>query len=129
MHKLTKYLAVIFFIFILWIIYLANTGKQSIFFDLVDATPYGDKIGHFFLFGILTLFLNVATRLKAYKIWNFNFYSGTSLVISFVVLEELSQAFITTRNFDFTDLFSDLLGIFVFTYCSCFFSRFLFKTA
>jgi polysaccharide biosynthesis protein VpsQ len=126
MYNLIKCLASAFFIFILWVIYSANTGKQNIFFDLVNATPYGDKVGHFFLFGILTLFANIATIFKTYKITNFKIYLGTTLVIAFVILEELSQAFISTRTFEITDLISDFSGISMFTYCS-FVANFYFK--
>ncbi len=47
-------------LFIGWVIYLANTGQSSIFFQLVRVIPYGDKLGHLFLFGFLILGLNVA---------------------------------------------------------------------
>lgn len=53
--------------FILWILYLANTGGQSIFFEWVNAVPYGDKLGHFGLFGMLAIFMNYACKLSTIK--------------------------------------------------------------
>ncbi|WP_226410779.1 hypothetical protein [Shewanella glacialimarina] len=41
----------IFLGFIIWVIYLANTGGSSIFFDIVKHIPYGDKVGHCFYLG------------------------------------------------------------------------------
>lgn len=104
-------MAVAFTCFILWIIYLANTGGQSIFFDLVRWLPYGDKIGHFCLFGLLTLLANFALNLKTISLVKFRVYLGALLVFSFAITEELSQFFIVSRSLDITDLFADIAGI------------------
>lgn len=74
MHKLTITLSSCFFLFIIWIIYLANTGQQSIFFDLVRLIPYGDKVGHFGLFGMLTLLANFASKFKVFKLGKVNVF-------------------------------------------------------
>jgi len=34
--------AIGFFVFICWIIYLANNHRQSVFFDFCKSLPYGD---------------------------------------------------------------------------------------
>ena len=114
MNKFLQGIAVAFLLFILWIIYAADTGKKSIFFEIVDMIPNGDKIGHFFLFGILTLLLNLALRFKRFRLWQ-KLPMGTVLVTVFVVLEELSQAFFPKRTMDITDLIADVLGILCFT--------------
>jgi VanZ family protein len=114
MNKLFKTCATLFFVFIIWIVYSANTGKKNIFFDTVNLTPYGDKVGHFFLFGILTLIVNQALSFKRFWLCK-NLPLGTVLVSVFVILEELSQWFFPKRTLDVTDLIADGLGIFVFT--------------
>lgn len=58
----------LFFIFILWILFLANTGQNSVFFTFITKIPYGDKLGHFCLFGLLTLMANFAFKLKVVKL-------------------------------------------------------------
>ena len=108
--------AVLVVTFILRIIYLADTGWDSIFFKLVKSTPYGDKVGRFFIFGGLTLVSNLATKLKTYSVAKLPVYVGTLLVIAFAVLEELSQEFFPTRTFDFKDLAADGLGILACSY-------------
>lgn len=118
MNKLALFLTSGFFIFILWVIYMANTGQSSIFFRLVGAIPYGDKIGHIFLFGLLTLGVNIATKLKVVKVGNVSILIGTMLVTLFVLIEEFSQHFSATRTFDALDLFADAVGIIVFTMLS-----------
>lgn len=115
MHKLFSAAVVGFIGFIFWIIYQANTGGQSIFFDLVKNTRDGDKIGHFALFGVLTLGCNIALRYRVLR-WRFlGVYWGTVLVSIFVVLEELSQGFIPRRTLDARDLYADGIGILAFT--------------
>ena len=107
-----------FAVFIIWIIYLANSGGESIFFRLVAAFPYGDKLGHFMLFGILVFGVNLATRFHLFpiRIVRFRIYSGTLWVSLFVTLEELSQGFFSTRTMDWTDLIADACGILFFTW-------------
>ena len=114
MSKLLQGITVVFLFFILWIIYSADTGKHNVFFYLTDKIPYGDKLGHFFLFGILALLLNIALRFKRFKLWQ-KLPLGTVLVSLFVILEELSQAFFPNRTLDITDLLADGLGILVFS--------------
>jgi VanZ family protein len=101
--------------FITWIIYLANTAQNSIFFELVASIPYGDKLGHFCLFGLLTLVVNFAFKLKSYTLISFNIYVGSTVVLFFVLLEELSQYFIPSRTLDITDLLADVVGIITFS--------------
>jgi VanZ family protein len=101
--------------FITWIIYLSNTAQNSIFFELVARIPYGDKLGHFCLFGLLTLGVNFVFKLKTYTLISFNIYVGSTVVFFFVLLEELSQYFIPSRTLDITDLLADILGIITFS--------------
>lgn len=115
MYKLILF---IFVSFIVWILFLANTGQSSLFFDLVKILPYGDKIGHFCLFGLLTLIANLAFKFKVVNLGKQPIYIGTLLVIIFVTLEELSQHFIPSRTLDIQDLLADSLGISIFTLIS-----------
>ena len=118
MYKLISFLAVSFLTFILWIIYLANTGSDSVFFQTVGSVPYGDKLGHFGLFGLLVYLFNFASRFSTYSIGQFRIYYGSSVVLVFALLEEMSQHFFATRTLDWQDILADLVGIVVFSYFS-----------
>ena len=118
MYKLTITISSCFFLFILWIIYLANTGQQSIFFELVRLIPYGDKVGHLCLFGFLTLLANFASKFKTFKLGKLNVYWGSVAVLVFVTIEELSQHFMPTRTLDIYDYIADMAGILLFTWLS-----------
>jgi len=115
LHKLISFLSVAFLGFIAWIIYLANTAQHSIFFEFVGSIPYGDKLGHFCLFGLLTLGANFAVKLKAFKFGPLNLYIGSILVFTFALVEELSQYFIPNRTLDIVDLLADVAGILTFS--------------
>ncbi len=110
-------------LFIGWVIYLANTGQSSIFFQLVRAVPYGDKLGHLFLFGFLTLGLNVVLNYKTFNLKQRGIYYGSTIVGTVVLLEELSQYFLPNRTFDVSDLGADITGIFLFSVISNMLSR------
>ena len=113
-QRILVLIAIGFFGFIGWVIYLANTGQKSVFFELVEAIPYGDKLGHFCLFGLLTLFINLAFKFKTMNIAGRPIYLSVLIVSTFVILEELSQYFVESRTLDFVDLIADFVGIAVF---------------
>lgn len=111
MYKIIAIIAVSFFIFILWIIYLADTASSSVFIEFVGSIPYGDKIGHFCLFGFLTFTAIAGSKFRAFMWGKVKIYYGMAIVLLFVVTEEISQAFIPSRTFDFVDLAADSVGI------------------
>lgn len=117
-HKLAIAVFSGFFLFILWVIFLANTGQTSIFFELVRAIPYGDKVGHFFLFGLLTLLANLAVNFRMLSIGKLKVFWGTAAVFAFVTFEELSQYFVPSRTLDIYDYSADMVAIVVFTWLS-----------
>ncbi len=114
MYKIAKAFSVVFFGFIVWVIYMANTGQNSVFFEFIKSIPYGDKLGHFCLFGFLTLGVNFAFKLKKIEFAIVSVYMGSFLVLSFALLEELSQYFISSRSLDTIDFLADLAGIATF---------------
>lgn len=111
MYKLISAGAICFFAFILWILYLANTGGGSLFFDFIRTIPYGDKLGHMGLFGLLTLAAVVGSKFRAFQCGGLNVYYGAALVALFTIGEEFSQLFISSRTFDLLDLAANFVGI------------------
>lgn len=118
-----RILAVIFGLLIVLIVILADSrhlGFVSVIYDI----PYGDKVGHFFLFGILSMVVNLAvfqsnpvsnTKLHFKPDYN-RLATITSLMIALLVgLEEYSQRWFPSRTSSFLDLFASFLGISIFT--------------
>jgi len=125
-----------FFIFISYIIFLADTADYNFAFHMVGQIPYGDKMCHALLYGVMALLLNYGlgfrrVRLLTYlPVWikiqdstSFIFkgalanapYLGSIIVLTFASLEECSQYFIPSRTFDLWDLGADFIGVVLFS--------------
>ncbi|MFH0780993.1 MAG: VanZ family protein [Pseudomonadota bacterium] len=115
MYKLAVFSTAIFAFFIGWVVYMADTGQKSIFFDLVKMIPFGDKIGHFLLFGFLALGANIVFKLRGMRIGNINLFYGAIVIFVVVVIEEVSQKFMPGRTFDINDIMASLAGIVAFS--------------
>lgn len=114
--KVINTITVSFSLFILWVIYTADTGGTIVFTEMIRFLPFPDKWGHMLLFGFLTLLLNLTLKGKRISVRSYKPYLGTVLVSIFVVIEELSQGFLDTRSMDYLDLLADGLGIWMFTW-------------
>ena len=108
---LFRILAVIFAITLVCIILTANLGFGKRLFAPVYDFPYGDKVGHFMLMGILSLLVSLSFRPR--RLFGLLLYSV--IVLCFIVtLEEASQIPLRHRDFSLTDLAANYAGIFVF---------------
>lgn len=111
MYRAAIVIGLLLFAFILRIIFLVNTGGKSLFIDLAQDIPHGDKVGHLVLFGALALILNFSFKLRSFRLGRLKIYLGTALVLLFVIAEELSQVFFPTRTLDAKDLVADGVGL------------------
>ncbi len=105
--KVLVLLALLAFFAVAAIILAADRGKLPAVIAGLYAFPYGDKLGHFLLMGLLAFFLALALpeRLKR---------AGLAVLAVILVLEEGSQSFLPNRNFSGMDLLCSLLGVLVF---------------
>lgn len=97
------------------IIYLANFHHQLPIFTWLYYVPFGDKIIHFLFIGGIAFFLNKTLNWKTIRVLKFQLYLGSIFIGVLAFGEELSQAFIPSRNLDFFDLLFDFLGIYFFS--------------
>ena len=112
MKRLAFSIAALAFIgFFIIIVGIADRGEGDQWWAFIGRIPYGDKVGHLGLTGVLALLCNLAvppgpsTRLT-------RFFTLTTLLLLLVLsLEELSQAFIPARTCDFFDWLADLAGL------------------
>jgi VanZ family protein len=109
-----KYLAILFTLFIIGLIILADRDALPPFIRAMYDFPYGDKLGHFILFGILNFILTL-TFLRALPNRTRNWVAlsvGLILVVA-VTAEEFSQRYFASRTFDLVDLSASYLGLLV----------------
>ena len=110
-----KYIAVVFFVFVIAVIVLADHGSLPHSIRALYDFPNGDKVGHFILFGVLTFFLTRAF-LSSFpsKPRGWVALSIGLILALFIAAEEWSQQFFATRTFDLLDLLASYVGIVAF---------------
>jgi len=130
------FLPLSFFIFISYIIFLADTADYNFAFHVVGQIPYGDKICHALLYGVMALLLNYGLKFRRVllpqhlPLWStikviLSFkakgalanapYIGSIIVLTFATIEECSQYYIPSRTFDLWDLGADFVGVVLFS--------------
>jgi VanZ family protein len=115
-HFFMKWLTLFFTLFILLIIILADLGRLGIL-ELVNRIPFGDKAGHFILYGILTLLLDVTLIRVLTKHSPRLLVLVMGLILALIIgLEEYSQQFFAKRTFDLVDLGFSYLGVACFSW-------------
>ncbi|GAB4447968.1 MAG: hypothetical protein OHK0041_08050 [Anaerolineales bacterium] len=110
-----KRLAVGFAVFVAGVIVLADLGMLGIL-KFLNGIPCADKAGHFLLYGILTLFIDLALfRARPSLNPNLVAFQSALILILFIGLEEFSQQYFPSRSFDLLDLLFSYLGVVFFS--------------
>ncbi len=114
-----KWLAILFSIFIMTVILLADLGAIPPAIKSLYDFPYGDKLGHFALYGLLALVMNLYVllllpqRQRIRVVWIIGLLIGI-----FIGVEELSQIYLSARTFDLVDLSASYAGVGFFSWIS-----------
>ena len=111
-----KWLTVLFTLFIILIIVLADMGKLGILYH-INRIPYADKAGHFILYGILALLIN----LTLFRSFPFPSRKRVAVICGLILalligLEEFSQQYFADRTFSLLDLGAGYLGVVFFSW-------------
>lgn len=100
---------------IISIIAIADNRHLPSFLRAIYDFPFGDKVGHFILFGIFSFTANLAlSGLTDHKAQKSHFIILNAAILAAVTIEEFSQLFLVMRNFSLFDLFSGYAGIVCF---------------
>jgi VanZ family protein len=120
-----RQLTFVFLAVILLIIAAANLGIAPELFDPVYELPFGDKAGHFFLMGLLSLLISLGFSLARVRVLSLRLLRNTLLLAALVTLEEFSQIFLDNRSFSLLDLSANYAGIFFFGELGALLRRFM----
>ena len=111
-----KWTTVLFTLFILLIILLANADALGIL-GMANRFPFGDKAGHFLLYGILSFLLNKSAAKRVSKQNPARLILVVSLLLSILIgLEEWSQSLFPARTMSLSDLAASYAGVTVFAW-------------
>ena len=111
-----KWLTFSFALFLVLIIVLADMGRLGLF-AVVYRIPFADKLGHFILYGIFALLLNL-TLFRSFPKQNKIVLAVTSglTLAALIGIEELSQLSFVNRTFSLADLSASYLGVIFFAW-------------
>jgi VanZ family protein len=119
-----KWLAILFAFLIILIIVLADIGALPPYLRLLKDLPYGDKVGHFILYGILTLLVDLALfRSCPHRSRKFLAVTSGLILAVLIGLEEFSQQYFADRTFSLKDLAASYLGLLFFSWLALRLSR------
>ncbi|MGE0058484.1 MAG: VanZ family protein [Dehalococcoidia bacterium] len=93
-----------------------NLGPLMMAYDF----PYGDKIGHIGLYGVLTLLVNLAVSQIRGRSSTRSVLTVSTIMLALVSLEELSQLLFPARTVDWRDLAASYIGVSYFACLSLF---------
>lgn len=91
---------------------VANSGNGHFLLSILHKVPHGDKWMHLLLIGSIAAFLNLSLNFKMWTVRGNSILAGTLIVASIITVEEFSQGFLPTRNFEILDLVCNYLGAF-----------------
>jgi len=119
-----KWIAILFTLFILLIIVMADAGILAHYLGFLYLYPYGDKVGHFTLYGILTFLLDLSLFHSApAHSWK-SLAVKCGLILALLIgIEEFSQQFFSNRTFDLVDLTFSYLGVIFFSWLALKFKK------
>jgi len=111
-----KWAAILFGLLVIGIIVLADNDMLGIM-GFINQIPYGDKAGHFILYGILTLLIDLAIIRSRQNLSRRLIVFRVALILALLIgLEEFSQQFFPSRTFDLVDLTFSYLGVVFFSW-------------
>ena len=109
-------LTILFAFLILALIVLADLGKLGPLHVVYDF-PYGDKVGHFILYGILALLVDLTLFRSLPRQDPRLIAIVCGLILALLIgLEEFSQKHFSRRTFDLLDLTASYLGVASFSW-------------
>ncbi len=109
-----RFAAILFALFVALVIFLANRGIAGKIFGWLYNYPNGDKVGHFFLMGLLAFLASLGFPTTRARLLRINLPKSSLIIAALVAIEEMTQLFSPGRTASFLDLAASLAGILLF---------------
>jgi VanZ family protein len=108
--KTIKILGAIYFFFLLYLMWAADSGNLPEYASFLYDFRYGDKVGHFVLYGGVAFVLCLAFP-KSFQVWRFKIPFIALFFLLFALGEEWSQTLFPRRTPDWLDGACSAVGI------------------
>lgn len=109
-----KRLTLLFSVFVVLIVLLADLGRLPHFLRIIYDFPNGDKLGHFLIFGLLDFLMTLAScRSRPDRSPGLVALLIGLILAALITFEEYSQKYFANRTFDLVDLLASTLGLVV----------------
>lgn len=92
-------------------VFAADADRLPRFAQYLHDLPYGDKVIHFTLFGLLALVANLALASHGRRSLARAASLGSILVLAIATAEEYSNVFLPSRDWSLGDLTANYLGV------------------
>ncbi len=105
--------AVLFGLFLLLVVFYADSGLGKPLMDLLLKLPNSDKIGHFVLMGLMAFLACLGFSSRRVDVLGLHPLKSSLVIAAIVTAEEISQSFFPNRHASILDLTASLAGIFI----------------
>ena len=112
--KIFRILAITYVLGVGIIIFLNDFKETQHLFFIFATVQYLDKVGHLVIMGFLSFVVNLALNARQIRISKIQYLLGSIIVFTVVTIEEVSQLFVSGRNFEFSDMFFNTVGVILF---------------
>lgn len=115
MLNILKGVGVAFILLLAFAVFAMYANYDSGILQMVHSVPFGDKVAHFFVIGLLAFFANILFDRRTTDFFITPVLMGSLLVFTFATVDEVAQMFFEHRNCEFLDFVANYAGIYVFT--------------
>lgn len=103
-----------YLLFLSLLILMRNLNLGNSVFSLMNNIPHSDKLGHFFLYGLLTYLMSFALKHKSFKLMTIRIRMAPVIMLFATFMEECSQITQEFRTFSLLDMLANAVGIVCF---------------
>ncbi len=112
-----------YFLFLCLLILMKNLNLGNSVFGLLHGIPHIDKLGHFFLYGLLTYLMSFALKHRSIKLMTIRIPMAPVIMLIATFMEECSQITQEFRTFSLLDMLANAVGIVCFGTLAIWFTR------
>ena len=109
--------------FLCLVILMKNMNRGNFIFGLLSDIPHVDKLGHFFLYGLLTYLLSFALKHRSFQLMTIRIPLAPLIMLIATFMEECSQISQEFRTFSLLDMLANTIGVVCFGFLAFLYTK------